>query len=88
MKKVEYNYIVNKYFNESPYARYNTTKLDIVMDFLGDFLRKYAFLIEHNKTYKSKDFSRLIRKYNNGSTYEENEDNIKIKNCVDWSRNQ
>lgn len=86
INKNEYNKVVNMYFEESPYSKYDKSKINIIIDFLGDFLREHSFLIETNKTYKNKEFSKLIRKYNNGITYEENGDNIKIKKCVDWKK--
>ncbi len=84
ISKAEYNRVVDIFLNDSPYCR--REKINIIIDFLGDFFREHSFLIENNKIYKNKEFSKLIRKYNNGITYEKNMNNIKIKKCVDWKR--
>ena len=84
--KKEYNYVVSLFLNESPYKK-NESENNILKEFLKDFILKHCFLLETNKVYYSKELSKLVRNYNNGKTYERNNDNIRIKSCTDWKEN-
>lgn len=57
ISKAEYNKVVDIFLNDSPYCRREKReKMDIIIDFLGDFFREHSFLIENNKVYKIKNF--------------------------------
>lgn len=84
--KKEYNYVVGLFFKESPY-RYCQNENELFKSFLKDFILKHQFLLTVNKIYSNKYFSKLIRNYNNGKTYEKNGEDIKIKNCTNWQQN-
>lgn len=82
--KKEYNYVVNMFFKESPYAHLKDKK-DVIVEFLKDFISSHSIHLELNKKYKGSEFSKLIRNFNNGKTYEELENGcFKIKNCKNW----
>ncbi len=83
--KQEYDYVVNLFLIDSPYAKDTEDKKEIMKNFIIEFISLKSYLLENYKIYTPQEIIKVLKKYYNGKSYEEDKNgNIRIKTWINW----
>ncbi|MSS61441.1 hypothetical protein [Fusobacterium sp. FSA-380-WT-2B] len=83
--KQEYDYVVNLFLTDSPYAKDTEDKKEIMKNFIIEFISLKSYLLENYKIYTPQEIIKVLKKYYNGKSYEEDKNgNIRIKTWINW----
>ena len=83
--KQEYDYVVNLFLIDSPYSKDTEDKKEIMKNFIIEFISLKSYLLENYKIYTPQEIIKVLKKYYNGKSYEEDKNgNIRIKTWINW----